>query len=243
MSSKPCHGTNSIHCQSCSMADLCIPFSLNDTEMGQLDNIIERKKPIQKVDLVCSAGQELQSLFAIRSGSFKSYTLSADGHEQITSFNLSGDIIGFDSIGRKQHQSFSIALETSMICEIPYDTIDSLSGRMPRLRQQMMRLMSDEILNDQTMLLLLSKRSAEERLATFLHSLGQRQGERGFSSKEFRLTMTRGDIGNYLGLTVETISRLLGRFQKSDIISVQGKYITILDQLALEQASGSKASV
>jgi len=114
---------------------------------------------------------------------------------------------------------------------------------MPRLRQQMMRLMSDEILNDQTMLLLLSKRSAEERLATFLHSLGQRQGERGFSSKEFRLTMTRGDIGNYLGLTVETISRLLGRFQKNEIISVQGKYITIIDQQALEQASGSKATV
>ncbi|NRA84862.1 MAG: fumarate/nitrate reduction transcriptional regulator Fnr [Gammaproteobacteria bacterium] len=243
MSTKPTHGTNTIHCQSCNMADLCIPFSLNDTEMGQLDNIIERKKPIQKGELICSAGEALNSLFAIRSGSFKSYTISADGHEQVTAFNLAGDIIGFDSIGRQKHQSFAIALETSMICEIPFDTIDALSGRMPRLRQQMMRLMSDEILNDQTMLMLLSKRSAEERLATFIYRLGERQGERGFSSKEFRFTMTRGDIGNYLGLTVETISRLLGRFQKSDLIAVQGKYITILDVEGLEQASGTKPTV
>lgn len=242
MSSKSCQNLNTIHCQSCSMADLCIPFSLNDTEMGQLDNIIERKKPIQKGDLICSAGEKLHSLYAIRSGSFKSYTISADGHEQVTSFNLAGDIIGFDSIGRQNHQSFAIALETSMVCEIPFETIDALSGRMPRLRQQMMRLMSDEILNDQTMLMLLSKRSAEERLATFISSLGRRQGERGFSSKEFRLTMTRGDIGNYLGLTVETISRLLGRFQKSQLITVQGKYITILDEASLEAASGIKPS-
>ena len=241
MSTKSCHGSNTIHCQNCNMADLCIPFTLNDTEMGQLDNIIERKKPIQKGDLICSAGQPLHALYAIRAGSFKSYTISADGHEQVTSFNLAGDIIGFDSIGQQKHQSFSIALETSMVCEIPFDTIDALSGRMPRLRQQMMRLMSDEILNDQAMLMLLSKRSAEERLATFIHSLGRRQGERGFSSKEFRFTMPRGDIGNYLGLTVETISRLLGRFQKADLIAVQGKFITILDDAGLEQASGVKA--
>lgn len=222
------------------MADLCIPFSLNDAEMGQLDNIIERKKPIQKGELICSAGAELNSIYAIRSGSFKNYTLTPDGHEQVTAFSLAGDVVGFDSLGSKVHQSFAIALETSMVCEIPYDTLDSLSGRMPRLRQQMMRLMSNEILNDQGMIMLLSKRSAEERLATFIYSLGQRQGARGFSPNEFRLTMTRGDIGNYLGLTVETISRLLGRFQKSNLIEVRGKYITIIDYDKLEELSGEE---
>ena len=240
MSTKPCPGGGNIHCQSCSMADLCIPFTLNDAELGQLDNIIERKKPIQKGELICSAGTELQSLFAIRSGSFKSYTITPDGHEQVTSFNLAGDVIGFDSLGEKMHQSFAIALETSMVCEIPFDTLDALSGRMPRLRQQMMRLMSNEILSDQGMIMLLSKRSAEERLATFIFSLGQRQGARGFSPKEFRLTMTRGDIGNYLGLTVETISRLLGRFQKSGLIEVRGKYITIIDYDQLEKMTGDQ---
>lgn len=238
MSSSSCSGVGSIHCQSCSMSDLCIPFSLNETEMDQLDNIIERKKPIQKGQIICSAGDKLNSIFAIRSGSFKSYTLSSDGNEQVVSFNLAGDIIGFDSIGRGTHQSFAIALETAMVCEIPYDTVEQLSGRMPRLRQQMMRLMSDEILNDQGMLMLLSQRNAEERLATFISSLGERFGERGFSSKEFRLTMTRGDIGNYLGLTVETISRLLGRFKRDKLIEVTGKYVTILDKEALDAVSG-----
>jgi len=238
MSSHQCSGLSAIHCQNCSMADLCIPFTLNDTEVSQLDEIIERKKPVQKGELICCAGEKLHSIFAIRSGSFKSYIITPDGHEQVTSFNLAGDIVGFDSIGRGEHQSFSVALETSMVCEIPFDTIEQLSGRMPRLRQQILRLMSDEILNDQTMLMLLSKRSAEERLATFIDTLGDRHGERGLSSKEFRLTMTRGDIGNYLGLTVETISRLLGRFQKSNLITVQGKYVTIIDKVNLSILSG-----
>jgi len=234
MSRGSCSGFKNIHCQSCSMSDLCIPFTLNNNELDQLDNIIERKKPIQKGHIICSAGDKLQSIFAIRSGSFKSYSLCSDGNEQVVSFNLAGDIVGFDSIGRGIHQTFAIALETSMVCEIPYDTVEDLSGTMPRLRQQMMRLMSDEILGDQNMHMLLSQRNAEQRLATFISLLGERYGARGFSSKEFRLTMTRSDIGNYLGLTVETISRLLGRFKRDNIIAVTGKYVTIVDKPALD---------
>eukprot|EP00481_Brizalina_sp_1-RS-2013_P002047 TRINITY_DN5329_c0_g1_i1.p1 TRINITY_DN5329_c0_g1~~TRINITY_DN5329_c0_g1_i1.p1 ORF type:complete len:126 (+),score=32.46 TRINITY_DN5329_c0_g1_i1:38-379(+) len=109
---------------------------------------------------------------------------------------------------------------------------------MPKLRQQIMRLMSNEIKGDQEMILLLSKKNAEERLAAFLYNLSTRFSQRGFSPREFRLTMTRGDIGNYLGLTVETISRLLGRFQKADILSVKGKYITIEDHDALMELAG-----
>ena len=120
--------------------------------------------------------------------------------------------MGFDAITNMQHPSFAQALETAMVCEIPFDILDDLSGKMPKLRQQIMRLMSSEIKSDQEMILLLSKMNAEERLAAFIHNLSKRYSARGFSAKEFRLTMTRSDIGNYLGLTVETISRLLGRF-------------------------------
>ena len=122
-----------------------------------------------------------------------------------------------------------------MVCEIPFETLDDLSGKMPNLRQQMMRLMSGEIKGDQDMILLLSKKNAEERLAAFIYNLSRRFAQRGFSPREFRLTMTRGDIGNYLGLTVETISRLLGRFQKSGMLAVKGKYITIENNDALAQ--------
>jgi len=230
-------GNCSISCNNCSISQLCLPFSLNGQEMDKLDEIIERKKPLHKGDYLFESGAPLQAIYAVRSGSFKSYTLSEQGDEQITGFHLAGDLVGFDAISKMAHQSFSQALETSMICEIPFDTLDELAGKLPKLRQQIMRLMSNEITYDQEMLLLLNKKSAEERLASFIHNLSERFGERGFSRKEFRFTMTRGEIGNYLGLTVETISRLLSRFQKADLIKVEGKFITILDSDALAKTA------
>lgn len=134
------------------------PFTLNEHELDQLDNIIERKKPIQKGQTLFKAGDELKSLYAIRSGTIKSYTITEQGDEQITGFHLAGDLVGFDAIGSGHHPSFAQALETSMVCEIPFETLDDLSGKMPNLRQQMMRLMSGEIKGDQDMILLLSKR-------------------------------------------------------------------------------------
>ncbi|MCF2909045.1 FNR family transcription factor [Pseudoalteromonas sp. DL2-H2.2] len=226
-----------ISCNNCSISQLCLPFSLNGSEMDKLDEIIERKKPLHKGDFLFESGSELNAIFAVRSGSFKSYTISEQGDEQITGFHLAGDLVGFDAINKMQHQSFAQALETSMVCEIPFDTLDELAGKLPKLRQQIMRLMSSEINYDQEMLLLLNKKTAEERLATFIYNLSNRFGERGFSRKEFRFTMTRGEIGNYLGLTVETISRLLSRFQKAQIIKVEGKFITILDIDELAKAA------
>lgn len=231
----------SIRCQDCSISQLCIPFTLNPVELEQLDQIIERKKPIQKGQELFKAGDTLRSLYAIRSGSMKSYTITEQGDEQITGFHLAGDLVGFDAITDQIHPSFTQALETAMVCEIPFDVLDQLSGHIPKLRQQVLRLMSNEIKLDQEMILLLSKKSAEERLATFLYNLSVRFAQRGFSAREFRLTMTRGDIGNYLGLTVETISRLLGRFQKMAMISVNGKYITILNRDMLLQTAGMTA--
>ncbi|MDF0535994.1 FNR family transcription factor [Shewanella yunxiaonensis] len=235
---RPATGGCAIHCHDCSMGTLCIPFTLNNNELDQLDNIIERKKPIQKGEQLFKSGDSLKSLYAIRSGTIKSYTITEQGDEQITGFHLAGDVIGFDGIHSQQHQSFAQALETSMVCEIPFNTLDELSGTMPKLRQQILRMMSSEIMTDQSMILLLSKKNAEERLAAFIGNLAVRYGNRGFSPREFRLSMTRGDIGNYLGLTVETISRLLGRFQKSGLIEVNGKYITIVDTAALYQLGG-----
>lgn len=228
-------GCTTIHSQDCSISQLCISFTLNEHKLDQLDNIIERKKPIQKGQALFKAGDELKSLYAIRSGTIKSYTIT----EQITGFHLAGDLVGFDAVGSAQHPSFAQALETSMVCEIPFETLDDLSGKMPNLRQQMMRLMSGEIPSDQDMILMLSKKNSEERLAAFIYNLSCRFARRCFSPREFRLTMTRGDIGNYLGLTVETISRLLGRFQKGGILAVKGKYITIENIDALSELAGT----
>ncbi len=227
-----------IHCQNCSMSELCIPFTLNHDELDELDAIIERKRPIHKGDLLFQSGQPLRALFAIRSGSIKTYTLTEAGEEQITAFHLAGDVVGFDGLHHQTHHSFAQALETAMVCEIPFEMLDTLSATMPALRRQIFRMMSQEIVSDQEMILTLSKKTADQRMATFLSQLAFRFGDRGFSSREFRLSMTRGDIGNYLGLTVETISRLLTRLQKNRVIEVDGKYVTILDMEGLTRIAG-----
>jgi len=206
-----------------------LPFTLNDQELNTLDEIIERKRPIHKGDKIFTDGQAMHALYAVRSGTFKTFTVNEQGEEQITGFHLAGDLLGFDAIADTEHKSFAQALETSMVCEIPYDNLDKLSNTMPKLKKQVLRLMSNEIRTDQEMLTLLNRKNAEQRVATFIVSLSERYRARGLSSSEFRLTMTRSDIGNYIGLTVETISRLLNRFHKSGLIKVDGKLITILD--------------
>jgi len=225
---KKCKGF-SISCANCSLNQLCIPFTLDETELRTLDDVIERKKPFHKGDCLFEAGQPLKSLFAVRSGSIKSYLVDDQGVEQITGFHLPGDIVGFDALSGKLHPTYSQALETSMVCEIPFTTMDELSDRMPKLRTQINRLMSNEISEDQSMMMLLNKKSADERLASFLVSLSDRFGERNLSRNSFRLTMTRSEIGNYLGLTVETVSRIFSKFQKSEYIKVDGKLIEILN--------------
>jgi CRP/FNR family transcriptional regulator, anaerobic regulatory protein len=237
MKNTPCPGRNQIHCQNCSLSELCIPFSLNNQELDSLDSIINRKRPIHKGDKVFHGGELLNSLFAIRSGTFKTFTIDEQGEEQITGFHLPGDLLGFDAIVDNEHPSFAQAMETSMVCEIPFDNLDKLTNTMPKLRKQILRMMSGEIKTDQEMLMLLNHKNAEQRLASFILSLSQRFSNRGLSASEFRLTMTRSEIGNYIGLTVETISRLLNRFQKSELISVSGKLITIHDIDKLSDAA------
>ncbi len=220
----------SLHCQSCSFNHLCLPVSLNPDELSSLDDIIERKKPYHKHDTLVHKGMPFSSIFAVRSGSFKSAIHTEDGLEQIVAFHLPGDLIGFDGLYSQRYTSTTTALETAMVCELPFATLEQISSQYPKLKSQMLLHMSGEIQQDHEMIMLLNKRTAEQKLLHFLSYLAKRYGERGFSQSEFNLTMTRNEIGNYLGLTVETISRLLTRFQKEGLIQVDGKLITILQQ-------------
>lgn len=232
---------NHINCQNCSISQLCLPFTLDEGSLSKLDSMIERKRPYQRGDTLFRAGEKLQALYAVRSGSIKVYTLNGQGEMQITAFHLPGDLVGFEAIGSGEHRGYAEAMETSMVCEIPYSNLEMLSGQVPALRRQLMRLMSDEINADKRMLTLLNTRTAEQRLATFLIELSSRFRARGLSSKEFRLTMTRAEIGNYLGLTVETVSRLLGKFQKADYIGVDGRLVTLLHADELCSVAGLPA--
>ena len=227
----------SISCANCSLNQLCIPFTLDETELRTLDEVIERKKPFHKGEYLFESGKKFTSLYAVRSGSFKSFLVDNQGVEQITAFHLPGDVVGFDALANQSHKTYSQALETSMVCEIPYSTMDELASKMPNLRNQVTRLMSDEISTDQSMIMLLNKKSADEKIASFLISLSDKFGERKLSKKSFRLTMTRSEIGNFLGLTVETVSRTFSKFQRAELINVEGKLVEISNDGKLRELS------
>lgn len=221
------------HCKTCSLNALCLPIALDAKDLDALDRVIKRGRPIQKGELLFKQGDEFKSAYAIRTGALKTYTIAPSGEEQITSFNLASELVGLSGYAEAIHPVTAKALETTTVCELPLEKLESLCDQMPSLRKQIMRTMSGEIRQDQQMMLQLSKKSADERLAYFLMDLSNRFERRGFSAKAFRLTMSRVDIANYLGLAVETISRIFTRFQKNGFIATDGKEISILNMEAL----------
>jgi CRP/FNR family transcriptional regulator len=228
MDAKCPHNTEA-NCGDCRMNALCLPLALQATEVARLDEIIQRGRPLHKDRHVYSAGEEFKSVFAVRSGSIKSYTVSNDGQEQVTGFHLPGEIFGMDGIAHNHYTNSALAMETAAVCEIPFSKLQDLSIAIPSLQRHFFQLMSKEITNDQQLITLLSKNSAEERVDTLLLSISNRNLRRQLSGTRFRLPMSRADIGNYLGLTVETVSRVFGRFQKQDMLKVDKKEIEVLD--------------
>ncbi|MFY9178422.1 MAG: fumarate/nitrate reduction transcriptional regulator Fnr [Venatoribacter sp.] len=230
------------HCQTCSLNMLCLPLSLNDSDMNRLDEIIQRGRPIQKGQILFQQGQSYSSVFAVRTGALKTYTLASNGEEQITGFHLASEMVGLAGYDNGTYPLTAKALETTTVCEIPLTQLENLADDLPGLRKQLMRNMSNEIRQDQSMMLLLGKKNAEERVASFLLNISHRYGRRGFSTTRFRLPMSRVDISNYLGLAVETISRVFTRFQKNELIETQGKEVTLLDIHTLSEIAGNQLS-
>jgi CRP/FNR family transcriptional regulator, anaerobic regulatory protein len=228
-----------VKCQTCSIRRLCLPVMLADSEIEHLENIVQRKKVLKKGEFLFHAGDKFEAIHAIRSGSLKSYTISSDGTEQITGFHLPGEIVGLNAISSINYPSFAKALETSLVCSIPFDKLETLSRDIPGLQKQIFNVMSGEIREEQELMMLLSKKNADERFAAFIMNLSARFRRRGLSDREFQLTMTRGDIGNYLGLAVETVSRLVTRLQKRELIAIQDRYIEITDMSGLSTLAGT----
>lgn len=224
-----CPHNGTIHCGDCRMNALCLPIALQADEIERLDRIVERGRPLQKGDYIYHAGEPFRSIYAVRSGAIKGFTVNNDGIEQVTGFYLPGEIFGMDGIGHPNHINAAMALETSAVCEIPFARMEELSTQIPSLQRHFFSLMSREITNDQQLITMLSKNSAEERIATLLTSISARNARRKLSGTRFRLPMSRADIGNYLGLTVETVSRVFSRFQKLDLLVVDKKEIEITD--------------
>jgi CRP/FNR family transcriptional regulator len=212
------------NCGACNLRELCLPCGLNGSEPQLLDDLVYTRKRVKRGESLYRAGGAFDSLYAIRSGFFKSRVVLEDGRDQVTGFHMAGEILGMDGIGTDSHTADALALEDSEVCVIPYGRLEE-----PRLQRQLHKVMSRELVRDQGVMMLLGTMRAEERLAAFLLNLSQRFVARGYSSQEFHLRMTRDEIGSFLGLSLETVSRLFSRFQDDGLITVQQKHICILD--------------
>ncbi len=217
-------------CADCSLNSLCLPVAVSLGELDRLEQIIKRSQPLRKGGHLFRAGDAFTSVYAVKSGCIKTYALDEAGDEQITGFYLPGEIFGTDGISANSHFDSAKALDTSAVCEIPFLRLEVLLSQIPSLQRHFFAIMSKEIQEDKRLHMLLSRKSADQRLASFLFSIAARHQSRKLSANRFRLPMSRGDIGNYLGLTDETISRIFSRFQKEGMLKTDGREIEILNR-------------
>jgi CRP/FNR family transcriptional regulator len=224
-------------CNTCNLREVCLPCGLPGTAENLLDDLVYTRKRVKRGETLYHAGSSFDALYAVRSGFFKSATLLEDGRDQVTAFHMAGELLGLDGLGTDHHTNDVVALEDSEVCVIPYAHLEA-----PALQKQLHKVMSRELVRDQGVMMLLGTMRAEERLAAFLVSLSQRFAARGYSASEFHLRMTRDEIGSYLGLSLETVSRLFSRMQDEGFITVQQKHVCILDLPRLKASIGRAAA-
>lgn len=233
-----------VSCGVCALHRLCLPLGIDKEDIDRLANIVSRRRPpLRRGEYLFHAGDPFRAVYVIRAGSVKMVNGSREGDERITGFYLPGELIGLDAISAGSHPCAARALETTAVCEIGYAELEALSRTIPGLQRQLLRLMSCEIRHERDMMVLLGSMPADERLAALLLNLSDRFEQRGFSPHEFRLSMSRHDIASYLGLAVETVSRLFSRLQAEGLIRVQRRQVRIDDTQALWRFVESPLSV
>ena len=226
-------------CAACSLHVVCLPAGLDRAETERVDHVIKQRKRLRRGEYLYRGGDRLHALYAIRSGFLKSRMLYADGREQVTGFHMMGDLIGLEGIGDEQHACDTIALDEAELCELPFARLEELTRDIPSLQRHLYRAMSREIVHDHGQMLLLGNMRAEERVAAFLVNLSQRFAARGYSPREFHLPMTREDIGSYLGLKLETVSRVFARFHGEGSIEIRNRHVHIVKLDELHRLLGS----
>jgi CRP/FNR family transcriptional regulator len=223
-----------VACSGCNLRELCMPVGMSQEQLDRLDAIVATRRTIARGDSLFRAGDAFTSLYAVRTGFFKTCVASEDGRDQVTGFHMAGELLGLDGIGTDRHTCDSVALEDSQVCVIGYHQLEDLSRELSDLQRHFHRIMSREIVRDHGVMLLLGSMRAEERLAAFLLNLTQRLRTRGFSASSLVLRMTREEIGSYLGLKLETVSRAFSKFQDDGVLEVKQRQIRVLDADALQ---------
>jgi CRP/FNR family transcriptional regulator len=222
-------------CSQCNLRELCLPLNLSGQELDQLDELVKVRHRILRGQHLYRGGDAFEAIYAIKTGFFKTDVLLEDGRDQVTGFQMAGEILGLDGIGSERHTCNAVALEDSEVCVIPFRDLENYSREIGALQSHFHKVMSREIVRDHGVMMLLGIMRAEERLAAFLLNLSQRFTARGYSPTEFNLRMTRHEIGSYLGLKLETVSRAFSHFQEAGLVSVQQKHIQIQDVAGLRK--------
>ena len=218
-----------VACNNCGIYQLCLPLGLDRADMSLLDSVVKRKEVYKRGQVLFRPGERLDYVYAIRSGSVKTYVSTGDGRMQITGFHIAGDLLGLGALATRQFTGEASALETISVCKVEIGHLDEIAMKIPSIHYQMMRIMGNQLQQNEELMLLLGKRSAEERLAEYLLNLSRRFASRNYSGTQFRLSMSRMDIGNYLGLAEETVIRVLRRFQENGLIAADRRQIHLTD--------------
>ncbi|HEX3383429.1 MAG TPA: fumarate/nitrate reduction transcriptional regulator Fnr [Paraburkholderia sp.] len=216
-------------CSTCAMRAICMPPELTSEQLAQLDAVICSTRSIKRGDALYRAGDAFHSIYAVRAGSFKTVVMHRDGREHVTGFQIAGDALGLDGICEGKQNCDAIALEDSVVCIIPFAQLEAICREMKPMQHHIYQMMSSEIVRESSQMMLLGTMSAEQRVATFLLNLSKRFKARGFSAAEFHLRMTREEIGCFLGMKLETVSRMFSKFQRERLVQANGKTIRIED--------------
>jgi len=234
------HQAIKVACSNCNLRELCMPLGLSDAELTRLDEVVANRRKVKRGDTLFRNGEKFNSLYAIRTGFFKTAVAAEDGREQVTGFQMAGEVVGLDGIVNDHHTCNAIALEDAEVCVMPFDRIEALSREINALQRHVHKIMSREIVRENGVMLLLGSMRAEERVAAFLLNLVQRLHARGFSQHELVLRMTREEIGSYLGLKLETVSRTFSKFAEDGIVEVKQRHVRILKTEALKDIVNPK---
>lgn len=218
-----------VSCSQCTLNELCFPHGMDSDGLDELDKVVDRRSSDKTGDYLYREGQTCNAIYAVRSGSIKTTKQNKSGESQIVGFHLPGELLGFDGFANDKYECSAQFLETTSVCELPLSSLETLCHSVPTLQHQMRRIMGLEVKNDHDLLLLLGKMSADEKLATFLLNMSTRMKQRNWKELEFNLSMPRQDIANYLGLAVETISRLISQFHEKGLVETNKRNIKITD--------------
>ena len=208
---------------------------MTDADVERLEGLVKRRRPLQRGEVLYHAGAPLHALFVAREGAFKTTSLGEQGDEQVIGFHLPGELIGLDGLGKGSHRCSTVALESALVCEVPFHELEHVAAQIPSLQHQLLRIMGQSMGRDQDHLEMLGRRHATERVALFLHSHSERLRALSRPHLEFNLAMSREEIASYLGLVIETVSRTFSRLQDEGAIEIKGRRVRLTDPSRLEQ--------